>query len=639
MKWNVDFEIASLLVQLVFIIFYFVKGHIPTRRNGIYIACVFVCMLGTLFDLITAYTNSFPFSFGADLLNLFNTIYFILLPLEVFFFFLYIIVLVRKFELVKTSLFGVLCLPAVISLVLSISSPLTGLIFYFDDNLVYMHGSCFSLDYAIMILYLVLSFISASVYRKNISRIELISVYFFCLFVTGGVLLQCLVFTNVLLSNATTAFVLAVIYLSGESVEQYTDSKSGLFNEKAFETLTEEAMENGSNYSYISFNITDIKSYATLYGADRVKEAFEEINRYFISIFKKSDIYICSEGRYMLRVSGNMAQADILTAVMDRFKKGFGQGNEKVFFDLKAIVMPFWNVPSDVKTLKNMMNFALESMEGKEKGGILGIDNAFMLSYNRDRMIAKVIDDSIRTDQIHLYIQPIYSVKEDRVTECEILTRLFHEDTGFVWPGEFVGRAEENGSMTRLGYKIFEKTCIFISEKNPSEYGIKKVHINISGLQCRQDGFAEKLSEIVDKYDIDKKEIELEIREDVISEDDRNTADNLEALTRAGFSVSLDNYGVGKSNTSAILRGNFNMIKFDKKLVHSMLAWDDKAGLDLSRVFKDRGFELAAEGIETKLDFESAVNKGFDFIQGFYLSKPIPQKEFLPFVRTYNKQR
>ena len=48
------------------------------------------------------------------------------------------------------------------------------------------------------------------------------------------------------------------------------------------------------------------------------------------------------------------------------------------------------------------------------------------------------------------------------------------------------------------------------------------------------------------------------------------------------------------------------------------------------------GLKLVAEGIETDEEFAGMKQEGLDFIQGFYYSQPLPQSDFLEFLRSHS---
>lgn len=50
-------------------------------------------------------------------------------------------------------------------------------------------------------------------------------------------------------------------------------------------------------------------------------------------------------------------------------------------------------------------------------------------------------------------------------------------------------------------------------------------------------------------------------------------------------------------------------------------------------VLKNMGYETVAEGVETEGELELVSRWGVDYIQGYYFSKPLPEKEILEFLR------
>ena len=55
----------------------------------------------------------------------------------------------------------------------------------------------------------------------------------------------------------------------------------------------------------------------------------------------------------------------------------------------------------------------------------------------------------------------------------------------------------------------------------------------------------------------------------------------------------------------------------------------------LVQAFKQTGFSITAEGIETREMAEAVTAIHCDYLQGYYFSKPLPMDDF---VRKYTKQ-
>ena len=47
------------------------------------------------------------------------------------------------------------------------------------------------------------------------------------------------------------------------------------------------------------------------------------------------------------------------------------------------------------------------------------------------------------------------------------------------------------------------------------------------------------------------------------------------------------------------------------------------------------GMEVVVEGLETRAAVERFCEMGCDYIQGYYFSRPLPEDEFLRFLREH----
>jgi sensor c-di-GMP phosphodiesterase-like protein len=55
-----------------------------------------------------------------------------------------------------------------------------------------------------------------------------------------------------------------------------------------------------------------------------------------------------------------------------------------------------------------------------------------------------------------------------------------------------------------------------------------------------------------------------------------------------------------------------------------------------TRMILDMGLKIVSEGVETEEQLEAMKQLGVQYIQGFYFSRPLPQGEFVQFVRENN---
>lgn len=636
MKWNLDFEIAAVFIQLVFVMFYFVKKHLPTRQNKIYVACLSLSFATLVLDLSTAAADIWrlPVSLG----YLLNTLYFMVIPFMAVAFFLYILVITDQYSFVKTMTFAIFCVPAAMSFLMGISSPFTGFLFYFDSAGGYHQGPCYVLEIIANLFYIALAVIFVAVYKSRVSRIEKNSIYFLCSLMVGAAVIQGLFFSNILLNNAMTSVALVVVYLSLQNPDSYVDKNSGIFNVDAFNTLTKEYINDGKTFSIIYMTIPDVRSISSIYGSENVQCALDELVNHFKKVFVGRNFYKFGAHSFMIQENGSYDYNEIEHAIRNRVAKPFNGITEKVIFPVDILIIPYWHMPNSIIKINSLLDFSKKI--AKEKGNNITIEmsDSIIDRMEREIQVEKAIENAINNNSIQMYYQPIYSTISGKISSCESLARLFDNEIGFIPPDEFINKAEENGSIIKLGEQIFERVCSFIKEHEPQRYGIESIHINLSPIQCKQENLADVLLAITEKYGVDNHLIDLEITETAAVEQNRVIKRNMEKLIAADFSFSLDDYGTGFSNTATIIQLPFSSVKIDKSLLWSHYGGKSTILPDLVNMFHNQRIELIVEGVETEEMVNGLTEMKCQNLQGYYFSKPLPQREFMSYTREFNRK-
>jgi EAL domain-containing protein (putative c-di-GMP-specific phosphodiesterase class I) len=100
------------------------------------------------------------------------------------------------------------------------------------------------------------------------------------------------------------------------------------------------------------------------------------------------------------------------------------------------------------------------------------------------------------------------------------------------------------------------------------------------------------------------------------------------ALRDLGYQFSLDDYGSGASNLTRVRQYPFQNIKLDMEVVWNYCQEPDPLLPALVSAFKQMGYTVTAEGIETEEMGRAMVEIGCDYLQGFYYSRPLPIADF-----------
>jgi len=185
-----------------------------------------------------------------------------------------------------------------------------------------------------------------------------------------------------------------------------------------------------------------------------------------------------------------------------------------------------------------------------------------------------------------------------------------------------------------LGEMVFEKVCRFVKEHDIKRYGLHYIEINLSVVQCSYEQLAEDYINIMEKYGVPSSFINLEITESASMEAKRILLNNMKNLMDYGVKFSLDDFGTGQSNLNYIVDMPVDIVKFDRDMTNAYFEnGKAKYVMDAAmHMVHGMDLEIVSEGIETKEQYEAMEGLGINYIQGYYFSKPLPERQFLEFI-------
>ncbi len=251
--------------------------------------------------------------------------------------------------------------------------------------------------------------------------------------------------------------------------------------------------------------------------------------------------------------------------------------------------------------------------------------------------MAHLLEEAVMDNSIEIHFQPIYSIEKEKITSLEVLARLKDENKNYINPEYFIHVAEESHTIIPLGEQIFRKACIFANRNKIFDYGIEDININLSPGQCRYEGLTEVLEGIAKEHGIPMSKMHLEITESEFTDADA-VGRTLRRLKETGAKVALDDFGTGYSTLSNILELPVDFVKIDKSLVWSFAEGKNQFLNDLMPMIKAEGKKIIAEGIETQEHIEIIKRLQGDFLQGYHYARPLPEKNFMRFLKEFNAE-
>lgn len=246
------------------------------------------------------------------------------------------------------------------------------------------------------------------------------------------------------------------------------------------------------------------------------------------------------------------------------------------------------------------------------------------------------LKEAIKEKQFKLFLQPQVKLVDGDVelVGAEALIRWFdHKDT-FIPPDQFIGVAENNGTIHQIGIWVFEEV-LRINDRLLSE-GIKtNLSLNVSIKQFESSLFIDTVKALMNGGMNHQADLTVEITESLFFDNLEKGIKDLEALKALGLKIALDDFGTGFSSMSYLNRLPIDYVKIDKSFIDEIEP-DSNKNLAHMILSMARTLELksVAEGVETYEQAISLTEGGCDILQGYYYSKPVPVDQFIEYVKS-----
>lgn len=263
----------------------------------------------------------------------------------------------------------------------------------------------------------------------------------------------------------------------------------------------------------------------------------------------------------------------------------------------------------------------------------LGQSYAFYSEVDRVKVQhEKQLEDSfpsaIEHEEFEAWYQPKYSTKTCSIIGCEALVRWRKEDGTMISPGAFIPLFEQNGMIVKLDEYMFRIVCRQL--KKWKDEGKKRypVSINISRASLYYMDVHKRYYDIMQEYQVDPQYIQLEVTESIL-EEKAGIHEILNKFREMGIKILMDDFGTGYSSLATLSLQCFDTLKLDKTLIDHIGNKDGETMLyHIIHMGQQMGLHVTAEGVETQIQLEFLQNMKCDDVQGFYFSKPVPQKQY-----------
>jgi len=637
MLYNIHYDVCALAVSIITILGILFAKDLKRIENRVFFAVVVVASLAAVFDIISAYTISYPENYSVGFrfwINYFFLFFHNMSPVMIY---SYVVFSSGVTYRGKVDWYWATALPFCVTISLFIVQLFTPVIFLFEPDLTYTHGVLFYWLYISTSLYMLFILVHLIRFRKAMPRGR---AGFLVLFI-GGMFVSVVVQAinpRMLIELFVQSVSYVGILVTIEDLSDVYDPKTGIYNRKSFEKECQRLIESGNHFHVAVIKIVNLPRYMSILGISAINNILAILGKSLEREHKDVIPYYLGQGNFGLiykksdhSVVDHMEEDLKRCAVMDWEYKGVSLEFREVIFLV--------HVPEEFHSI-DLLSTVIDRVEpplSTERYRFLQGDD--LKPIFREQEVAQALARAQENHSFKVYYQPIWDSTTGMIHSAEALIRLFDEDMGFVPPDEFIRVAEQNGTIIEIGEFVFEEVCRFMSQNHLQDLGVEFVEVNLSTVQCMADNLPATFQRIMDKYGVSASSLNLEITESAAVENHHRLKKTMDELRAMGFTFSMDDYGTGYSNIQNIFSMDFDIIKIDKSIL-----WDADKGVmgdvilaSTIKMIKDMDRRIVTEGVETLEQRDKLVELGCDYCQGYYYSKPVPGNEFIAYVTEFNQ--
>ena len=428
------------------------------------------------------------------------------------------------------------------------------------------------------------------------------------------------------------SFVSVIVNMQKTTKVIYTDMITGGNNWLYFVKKGNKLLKRKSaldNYAVIHFKMRKYRSFCTCFGVKEGEELIEQLYQVLKKHVKRNELMAYKQNAEFAMVLSYTdeqqlsdrieALASALDAVLPKMKLYFAVGIYKVH-----------KKERDIEQLYNNAVLACDMLGEEAENRIVFFDVEMNNRKLWERKVEDDMDAALANHEFQVYLQPKISTVQETLAGAEALVRWIHPQEGFIPPNKFIPIFERNGFILKLDDYMLEEIARQQAQWIKQGRKVVPISVNVSRAHFAKEDLAEHICNIVDNYQVPHSVIELELTESAFFDDKQVLLQTVKKLRKAGFIVSMDDFGAGYSSLNSLKELQLDVLKLDADFFRGADA-QERGLLIVTEVIdlaKKLNMKIVAEGIESREQVDFLTEQECDLIQGYFFAKPMPISEF-----------
>lgn len=413
----------------------------------------------------------------------------------------------------------------------------------------------------------------------------------------------------------------------------YFDPLTGLYNRRAFLKNAQRILDEnpGKEFSVMKLNIANFKVINDILGrdvGDKILIIIADVLRGLIGNDGVYARFFADNYMIMIPYSERSVHPHL---ILDSVQRAIMESGE-ISHDIQMYI-GVYKTADRTLSAENMVDraaIACRSINGSFREHIAYYDEKMRRSMLEQQEITDESRRALENGEFYVCYQPIYGVRARKFVSAEALVRWNHPTKGIIQPTKFIPIFEKNGFIAELDLFVLEQVCIYQKKRRDSGLPPFPISVNVSRMSLYNPNLFSIINDLTNKYQVDPEYFRIEITESAYNDNPQQLLDTVGRLREKCYPVLMDDFGSGYSSLNTLKDIPIDILKLDMKFMQGFEK-NGKVGTivtAISRMSKWLNVPLLAEGVETKEQYDFLVSIGCSYIQGFYFSRPVPERDF-----------
>jgi diguanylate cyclase (GGDEF)-like protein len=283
---------------------------------------------------------------------------------------------------------------------------------------------------------------------------------------------------------------------------------------------------------------------------------------------------------------------------------------------------------ADSGTLMQRADVALLAAGGTGgSGGVASYHPVLDQQSLRRLQLGTELEQAMADGSISVVFQPIIDAQTSDIVSVETLVRWAHPRYGAVPPDDFIHLAEQIGRIGALTDHVLDLALARCRRWLDDGIALS-VAVNLSAHCLGEPDLVDRVRTALQRHGVPGELLILEITEGSVVDDSVRSSTMLADLHGLGLRLSMDDFGTGYSSLSQLRQLPIDEVKIDKSFVLGMATSQGESFIARSiiELAHNLGLRVVAEGVEDELTRKLLTEMGCDKLQGFLVSRPLPDE-------------